>query len=865
MNLRQGSRMKNPRLRVQVVLAAMLATASSMAGADAAVHQLLLEDALRLDDQRVACGKTVRIPMPALPARPGQVLLVRLTAFSEGPDRGGCNYNLGLKINDAAPGRTVAGGQPRLLGRESVMELSGDSHGHAAFPIFSGQGLLVPYAPDVALANRAARDGLGAVFVLDISDLARGVDGNTLELTNLLNEGVLQQGMGELVVESIEIGWLDNALVPAPPSSVPERGPIEAHTAEDGLTLSQGSSGGFAVRMNDLELRIETALGMAVQQPDAGLRAEDGVIATPGLATAHEGDRGFRLSARWPGVTLERTMVLRDGRVEWSERWTNTGAAKIGLPFRHRFHLQDGPGRFFLSGDADASVFDTAAYNPTIFIASPAGDGAGFGITAESDWLRRLMSLRERGGVAELYSECLALDAGASIDFSLTITPVRQGGYWAFINDVRRRWGVNRYCVAQPFFFGYKRPEDAAGEEDAVRRALAHLGPACVGLSPWLRLQQDSVVVGSGDWPRKPANAEPAPGNVSELDVAKFLTFEHRERSWEAVQHEVALIHRVCPQVKAVLYCHPAMEVVYRPALDQWPWLDCAVRLPDGRVFEDGTYTRAWLGEYAKKDWAVLYFVPREGTAYFDYVLNAAARAMDACGADGIYCDEFSWSFRRHGYSRYDFSRWDGFSADLDERGQIVRLKSDNAWASVPFQKRLIDLAATRGKLFLANEADAHRDGANATFFRFTEAGNGMGVWPGAHLTSVPLILGNYGDFTTREGVFATVREALSRGLVYSPMHGVNLLLDGPDNFVSKLYPITIRELGPGWILGEQRMMTVESGSYRWPGDAARVRFYTYTAGGNLSSVSEPVHTVAGQPLRVEVPAKGLVIAERVP
>jgi len=71
MNLRQGSRMKNPRLRVQVVLAAMLATASSMAGADAAVHQLLLEDALRLDDQRVACGKTVRIPMPALPARPG--------------------------------------------------------------------------------------------------------------------------------------------------------------------------------------------------------------------------------------------------------------------------------------------------------------------------------------------------------------------------------------------------------------------------------------------------------------------------------------------------------------------------------------------------------------------------------------------------------------------------------------------------------------------------------------------------------------------------------------------------------------------------------------------------------------------------
>ena len=55
MNLRQGSRMKNPRLRVQVVLAAMLATASSMAGADAAVHQLL--ETRCGGDQRVACGR----------------------------------------------------------------------------------------------------------------------------------------------------------------------------------------------------------------------------------------------------------------------------------------------------------------------------------------------------------------------------------------------------------------------------------------------------------------------------------------------------------------------------------------------------------------------------------------------------------------------------------------------------------------------------------------------------------------------------------------------------------------------------------------------------------------------------------------
>ncbi|HQM50625.1 MAG TPA: hypothetical protein PLJ71_18200 [Candidatus Hydrogenedentes bacterium] len=827
------------------------------------VHEIPLENPVKLENQRIACGKTVRLPLPPLPPQAGKVLILRFAAFSQGTAGGGCNYNLGIMLNEVAPGRTIDGEQPRLIGRESMLELSGGGHGNTVFPIFSGRGLLVTYAPDVPGANHATRDGMGAVFVLDVSDLARGADGNTLELTNLLPEGLLQQGAGTLVVEGLEIGWLDRSFVPAPSSDVPARGPIGTYIKQGGLSLGQGSAGGFAVQMDTgTELRVETALGMAAQHPSAGLRAEDGVVAPFEVSTKDEGEYGFHVSAHWPSLTLERTIMLRDGLVEWSERWTNTGAERTGVPFRHRFHLHSETGLFALSGDTEAGVVDTAASNPTVFVESEARDGTGFGVTAESDWLRRLMSLRERGGVAEVYSECLALDAGACIELKLTITPVKQGGYWTFMNDVRRRWGVNGYCVAQPFFFACKRPADAENEEEAVRRALAHLGPACVGLPPWLRLQQDSMAVGSGNWPKKPEGAEPAPGTFPELDVAKFLTFEHREQSWQAIQHEIELIHRVCPHIKVIPYCHPAMEVVYRPVLEQWPWLDCAVRTADGRVFEDGTYSRAWLGEYSQKDWGVFYFVPREGTGYFDYVLSAAVRAMDGCGADGIYCDEFSWAFRRNGYSRYDYSRWDGYSADLDEEGHVVRLKSDNAWASIPFQKALIDLAVKRSKLFLANGPDVHREFGDTRFFRFTEAGNGVSTWPGAHLNAVPLLYGNFGDFTTREGVFATVRAAVLHGLVYSPVDGTNLLLDSPDNFVSRLYPITIRELGPGWILGEQRLITVKSGSYRWPDSNERVRLYVYDAAGNLSSVSEPLPVAAGEPLRVEVPGYGLVIAE---
>ena len=38
--------------------------------------------------------------------------------------------------------------------------------------------------------------------------------------------------------------------------------------------------------------------------------------------------------------------------------------------------------------------------------------------------------------------------------------------------------------------------------------------------------------------------------------------------------------------------------------------------------------------------------------------------------------------------------------------------------------------------------------------------------------------------------------ESLSMGSIYSPI-AVNHLLEGPDNFVCKQYPLTVRELGP--------------------------------------------------------------------
>jgi hypothetical protein len=307
---------------------------------------------------------------------------------------------------------------------------------------------------------------------------------------------------------------------------------------------------------------------------------------------------------------------------------------------------------------------------------------------------------------------------------------------------------------------------------------------------------------------------------------------------------------------------HPAMEVVYRPWQDRWPIASEAIRRADGSVFEDAGYSRAWLGDWAGKDWGVLYYVPRPGSAYLETILEGVQRGLEECGLDGLYCDEFSWAYHGRGYSRYDYSRWDGCSADLDDEGNVVRLKCDNAFVTESCQLQMVNAVLRRGKFFLNNGGNALRSLNNLPHARFIEGGNGVAMMAQGHLSPPPLVLGNLGDETTREGVFHSVQVCLAQGCLYSPT-AVNLLLEGPDNFVCQLYPITVEELGPGWIIGRERLITRASRAFRWPGSASSLRLYRYDAQGRRLEPLPVVAVEAGQELPVEVPPQGLVIVER--
>ena len=819
----------------------------------------MLEEPTDPQTIRVPFHETVEVGLPALPARAGKLVALRFGAVAHSPRPAGCNFNMTLRINGAPVGRFTTGGSERLIGRPASFRLQGRAT--QDFPVFSGPRIMLIYAPDTEAANAETEDGLGGTFLLDVSDIVSGVDGNTLSITNTRPAGADPERL-VLVIENLQAGWLDRDAVPAPVVDIPARGPVALSVTRDGLTLAQGSAGGFVVSgEHGPDLLVETGLGMTrdaasalIAQDEAPAEAEAAVTVNPW------GEDGFRVEAEWPRVTLSRTLRIRDGLVEWTERWTNRTGEILGLPFRHRVFLRDAAARFTVGGDPDSSALAGSAPNPTLFLQAPGEAQGGYGVTAESDWLRLLMAIRGEAGMGETYSDCLALPPQGSIDFELTITPAREGGYWEFINSVRDRWGVNGVAMERPMFWGYTRAEGETPEE-ILRRSLGHLGPIYVTSGGWMRLTADAVAARTGAYPKLPADAPRAPGETPDLDIAAFLEFAHRDRWWQSMTDTTAMIRQECPEAKVIHITHPAMEVVYAPLADRFPIAGEVIHTAEGRPFTVHHYNVAHLYGAAERGWAVYYYSPRPGSRYLQSLLADYRWSMDEAGSDGVYCDEFSWAGRTRGYSRYDYSRWDGYSADLDAEGNVTRLKSDNGYTSEASQLQMIGECLTRGKFFLGNGGSALRSVNSLPIHRFIEGGNGHGAMAGGHLSAVPLVLGNFGDQTTAAGVFEAVRQCLSIGCVYSPT-AVNLLLSGADNFVCKLYPITVSRLGPGWVEGTERLITTVSGEYRWPGAEGQARLLSYDAEGNLLDGDEVVETSAEAPLAIAVPQGGLVIAE---
>ena len=276
-----------------------------------------------------------------------------------------------------------------------------------------------------------SKDGLGATFVLDISDVARGVDGNSLTFRNLRKPSEAGQRV-DLIVRDLAVGWLDRGLLPQPP----QRGPA-ASAAEDrspdrldrpGLRPGRrilGLDGG-----SRLELLVETGVGMN-RQVASDLIASD----TPSQNARAQVQRGEVRPRRLrddrrsgPPLKLVRTVEIQGEIVRWKERWTNTGKTIAGRALPSPVVPANRPNPVLPGREHRPGRDGLQRREPH---AVPAIQEAGRRRVRRGRRKRlaasAVLDAGRRRGVAEIYSQTLALAAGRKHRFHLQHHACREG------------------------------------------------------------------------------------------------------------------------------------------------------------------------------------------------------------------------------------------------------------------------------------------------------------------------------------------------------------------------------------------------------------------------------------------------------
>ena len=787
-------------------------------------------------------GETKVLVLPALPDKPGVIPVLRCRMVIKGTAAGGCNYGVRLSCNGTDLGAWTASGKERLLCRESRFEIHDPNYKGKRFPVFRGADVLLVFAPDVDQGDGVTLDNKGSQFCFDLSDVNRTVDCNEIVFRNIRSKEAEERAV---LVTDIEFGWMEK---PADVGNDREFTWLASRNSleKNGIRVDVYEGGGFAVSVKGtMPLVVETALGVKPLAEPALLART--IAPKQPVRIESLGDDAIRITTQWPDLAMERILRLKEDRLDWTEKWHNTGKEILGVPFRHQCGLAGDRARVWLRGEPDTSEQLTLDGNATVFFESRKNSGTGTGIVLEDDILRLIAGARVEKGVTEIHSPTLALAPGTSRTFHFSVVPTLQGGYWSFINQLRERWEIGSVGAPLPFFWGAEVADDST--EEKIRKGLAHLGPIAVILPVWV----------PGNWARPLLRQE----DISQ--VTEKTIVDNQQKGLSELLARIARYKRALPESAVMTMAHPMMRYAYLPEFEKNPLAPAVVRTKEGEPYHHGGFDSILLRGAEKKGWAVIYALPRPGNALWESHLNYTRQILDA-GADGVYFDEFSSCNERRSYSRYDYAEWDGFSADLDENGKVARLKSDCAYTSLAFQNTLLNTIFRRGKLFLGNGSAVSRDIASSPALRFTEGASSHANMTAGHLNHVPLVLGNYGKQHTLEGVLAAVREALLAGCIYSPMSFTHRLLQGADNFVCKLYPVTIRTLGPGTIIAKERIITCVSGTFEVPENCtgSTAKLYLYTKDG-MRDRSFIECDIKNRKITVEVPEGGLVIAEFCP
>ena len=557
------------------------------------------------------------------------------------------------------------------------------------------------------------------------------------------------------------------------------------------------------------------------------------------------------VEARGGHYRIRRTIKVRSGTLDVQDELTNVSETPTGIVVRHG-----------ITADSDflerySPGLEVAA-NPTVFLRGPRRSVA----LVMNDNVSRhriraaLGSSLNHSGVQILR---FALDAGKTYTFSWSVYVMdEEQGYFDFVNRVRKDWNAN-FTIDGPSTFGYLLPEgddikfyliygrkhfyvnQVLKDPAELREYMQWRGIRMVAISPWLDHDPGAMsYVPTWDEYRQIMRKFLLAMRKAAPQVRVLANIE---TDWVSFRREnIKGGHRI-PIADRSKGGGPSLVVtldldVSRLIEESLPaWKDSWVRDANGRLM---IYTY-YRGGKAIEQPPVCVF-PEVGNKRYDYLLQQIHLALDELEMDGVYLDEFPLG--QNGFRRTYGGPWDGVSAEVDfHTGRIHGEYKCCGLAGVQARVNVMNMVLSKGRIFVANRHSTTREEQSIPAFRFTECGHAAAQSAAACQPGEKPPVSNYMMWTvlnTPIGLGLSAAPAgedpvrwIMRGLIAYLRHGMLFYYgdSGPPEpplteagqgvirCIRAMYPITPIELGEGFIVGRERILSAVSTDRLWRKD----------------------------------------------
>lgn len=748
----------------------------------------------------------------------GRRAVLHFLARIDNPTTVGSTNMVRVEVNGAVVGYRTPRRQVRLLNKPNRFAWSDPP----TLSWFLRQGeWRLAYAPNFDILAKLPYYGPEAYrFDLDLSDLVQPGE-NRLRLLHTGNEDIAKHAGSDLAVVFRELSLEVRegpCLLPGEPAVYPRDAPFTVGAPRaTPIALTARADQPSALVVKGARYEVESVFVTAGEKERQPRRL--------GLAD------GRVEAGAW---SLERRIeTSREGRVIVRDTFHNLTNQAVAIKIDHRLRSLGRQERVYLAGMDDPSL-DEVSQGASPYLFCPAADH-GVGLAAWDDVLRvhGVLSFDDVHQVGSLRDDCFGLPPGGRYQMTWAVYATASPNRFDLVNLLRADWFKPFRLEGGINFF--EADAILAYDEQALAEHLARLNI--------------NVAMSQGGWvDRKLAVA--GRKNVGHGPIVlSDLYADYRRRLREAT----AKLKRVRPGLKVLIY--------YDPRLVSGDGL--LERYADSLPRDAGGRPRGYVAETAFGMSIAVVCPTLENGLGKEILARIPTMILDELGADGMYWDEMAWGFD----GIVDYAHPDGYTHVTDPVTGAVRAGGAPELVVLPFKQALLQAFAGRGAMVNGNCAPATLSEYAFPMVRFSETKIPRRPYTARNTQLFsPVSYAGYSVYrkpgVTEQDFLDDIRDKLWDANLYLFSSHLFYSLFTHENLATYQYPITPVELDAGVIVGRERILTLRSGRFGWPGESWTGKLLRFDAEQRLAG-QESIHPEADGLLSLKVPENGALVLVR--